>query len=526
MALTQNTIDLQTLLTAVQNLPEPEPAPEFTENGTFVAPSNTAWNEVSINVPEGDPELPQPSDWDTATFTTDKNYKISSSYTLPAGYILEISEGTRVVSEAEEGAFLLQGGITVYGGEFICRNPLVADSSTYGQITLFYQGKATLGDTENLIISNEAAETSLELRGISKNLQCTYVDRVDNYGSIINSEIMSDVNLYNHGTIKTTLMSGINIYGDENGVVVLSDEYDHGMLDVSNVQNNVIFNFNSYLAPMSHEGVFGNTIHSFNGENDVDESTNTVREYTEGRYTPWSGEIEVPIKMPEKGSLISMDLGIGNGSQQYRVLRTDGTVAEVLAMYNAEGQKFSGKDVFGNDYASHDLDNYLNQTWYEALSSNAKAAIVPKDITQDSWYYGDSGDPDYSGTCGEKVPGTGNYTISKNSNDVRAVGERNVYAMSVQEVIDYLSDENVLVDKTAMLRNQNIWKMFFNVETKPSTSTFPWLRSARADLSNYAWYIYSKEGLLHTQRAEFGGATRPAFQIDLSKIPFTKEATN
>lgn len=525
MALTQNTIDLQTLLTAVQNLPEPEPAPEFTENGTFVAPSGTAWNEVSINVPEGDPELPQPSDWDTATFTTDRNYKISSSYTLPAGYILEISEGTRIVSEAEEGAFSLQGGITVYGGEFICRNPLVADSSTYGQITLFYQGKATLGDTENLIISNEAAETSLELRGVSKNLHCYYIDRVDNYGSIIDSEIMSSVNLYNHGTIKTTYMSGISIYGDENGVIVLSDEYDHGMLDVSNVQNNVIFNFSSYLAPTSREDVFGNTIHSFNGENDVDESTNTVREYTEGKYAPWSGEIEVVVEMPEKGSLISMDLG--NGSQQYRVLRTDGTVAEVLAMYDAGNTMFSdGEGGSGNDYASHNLDTYLNQTWYETLSSNAKTAIVPKSITQDNWYYGDSGNPDYSGTYGTSVPGTSSYTISKNGSDTRAIGERNIYAISIQEVIDYLSDENVLVDKTAMLRNQNIWKMFFNVETKPSSPTYPWLRSARTDRFDLAWYVGGSSGYLGDDIIDLNTAARPAFQIDLSKIPFTKEATN
>ena len=222
-------------------------------------------------------------------------------------------------------------------------------------------------------------------------------------------------------------------------------------------------------------------------------------------------DVALPTPMPKKGDLIQMNLD--GTSRQYRVLRMDGSIAEVLTMWNLSTSiKFDST----NTYSGSILDKYLNTTWYNTLSSEAKAAIVPKNITQDSWHRGTTGSPQYSGTYGNTAPGSTSYTISKGSDNYRAIGSRYVYAISIQEILDYLSDNSVLVDTSGMLRNQNIWKMFWNQTT--DISEFPWLRSASADDYVLAWYVNGYPG---DDRAFNENAVRGALQIDLSKIDFT-----
>lgn len=225
-------------------------------------------------------------------------------------------------------------------------------------------------------------------------------------------------------------------------------------------------------------------------------------------------DVALPTPMPKKGDLIQMNLD--GTSRQYRVLRMDGSIAEVLTMWNLSTSiKFNST----NTYSGSILDTYLNTTWYNTLSSDAKAAIVPKNITQDSWHRGTTGSPQYSGTYGNTAPGSPSYTISKGSDNYRAIGSRYVYAISIQEILDYLSDNSVLVDTSGMLRNQNIWKMFWNQTT--DISEFLWLRSASADDYILAWYVNGYFGYLGNDRAFNENAVRGALQIDLSKIDFT-----
>lgn len=225
-------------------------------------------------------------------------------------------------------------------------------------------------------------------------------------------------------------------------------------------------------------------------------------------------DVALPTPMPKKGDLIQMNLD--GTSRQYRVLRMDGSIAEVLTMWNLSTSiKFNSN----NTYSGSILDTYLNTTWYNTLSSNAKAAIVPKNITQDSWHRGTTGSPQYSGTYGDTAPGSTSYTISKDSYNYRTIGSRCVYAISIQEVLDYLSDNSVLVDTSGMLRNQNIWKMFWNQTT--NISEFLWLRSASADNYIFAWYVNGFFGYPGDDRAFNENAVRGALQIDLSKIDFT-----
>lgn len=237
-----------------------------------------------------------------------------------------------------------------------------------------------------------------------------------------------------------------------------------------------------------------------------------------------------------KGDLISMDLD-GNGNKQYRVLNINGNNAECLAMYTAnDSQSFnksSKTTAMGNitvqQYSQSDLDNYLNTTWYNTLNNTAKAAIVSKVITQDAWSTAPNSDttnysPIYTGTKGSSVPGETTYSIGKYINAELVVGNRNVYALGVQDIINYLSDESLRVDKTAILRNVNIWKMFYNIETQPVEGhrTFPWLRSANArSNSSVLWLQDVNGGIQYSGCSNLWGAI-PAFTIDLSKIPFTR----
>lgn len=225
-------------------------------------------------------------------------------------------------------------------------------------------------------------------------------------------------------------------------------------------------------------------------------------------------DVALPTPMPKKGDLIQMNLD--GTSRQYRVLRMDGSIAEVLTMWNLSTSiKFDST----NTYSGSRLDKYLNTTWYNTLSSDAKAAIVPKNITQDSWYRGTTGSPQYSGTYGNTAPGSTSYTISNGRDNYAAIGSRYVYAISIQEILDYLSDNSVLVDTSGMLRNQNIWKMFWNQTT--TISEYPWLRSASADDYIFAWYVHGSYGYFGADRAFEENAVRGALQIDLSKIDFT-----
>ena len=229
-----------------------------------------------------------------------------------------------------------------------------------------------------------------------------------------------------------------------------------------------------------------------------------------------------PLVMPVKGDIITMNLD--GTDRQYRVLKiVDGTTVEVLGMWDDMHYSAFGKD---SRYSNSALDNRLNTTWYNTLSTAAKAAIVPKNIVQDYWYWSNStilSEPYYSGKYGATYPGTTAYTVSKNNVSAPVnIGSRYVYAMSVQEVIDYLSDSNVLYQKDIMLMNANIWKMFWDKITRPQTTSLSvLLRSVWSNEANRVWCADPNYGYLGDAYIGNANIARPAFQIDLSKIDFT-----
>ena len=234
----------------------------------------------------------------------------------------------------------------------------------------------------------------------------------------------------------------------------------------------------------------------------------------------------VPPPIVPKGSLVKMNLD--GTERQYRVIKCNGNVAQVMAMYDTLTSKWnddtSKTTTMGTltvaKYEGSDIDIYLNTTWYNTLTSTAKAAIVPENVVCNAWYLGNTGDPDYTGTYGTAVPGTNNYTISKYAGDTLNIGNRNVFALGVQDVIDYLNDSSVQVDTTAILRNVNIWKMFWNDEVSHS-GKYLWLRSSDADDSNYAWSVHGSNGNLNSNRVGSSRVVRPALNLNLNQIEFT-----
>lgn len=220
------------------------------------------------------------------------------------------------------------------------------------------------------------------------------------------------------------------------------------------------------------------------------------------------------VVMPNKGDIITLD------SKQYRVLKTEGTVAEVLCMYDANSSiKFdSASSGYNNTYAGKNIDTYCNNTFYSGLSAAMKSAIVDKTFTQDSWRRFSSA-PTTSHYTGKYVSNTYYLTLGN-----AAFGDsitRHCYVLSVQAVLDYLGTTTSMGISDTTLTDTNIWQMFWNQSTSPG-SIYLWLRSAGAGDANRAFSVNVSFGNLSNNYVDDAYAVRPAFQIDLSKIAWSK----
>lgn len=224
------------------------------------------------------------------------------------------------------------------------------------------------------------------------------------------------------------------------------------------------------------------------------------------------------VSYPNKGDLINIE------GKQYRVLKTNGNVAEVLAMYNAtDSQKFDTKSSYTNIYANNALDVYCNQTFYSSLSTAMQNAIVSKDFRQDSWVW-DGGTSAIANYVGTREGGKNPYTMSLMSMAYGDPISRKCYVLSTQDIIDYLEVTTSMNATNTTLTDVNVWKMFWNQTTSPNNSESQWLRSAYADPDeDGAVVTLESSGDLNYSYASDPCPVRPAFQIDLSKVAWTKQ---
>lgn len=233
------------------------------------------------------------------------------------------------------------------------------------------------------------------------------------------------------------------------------------------------------------------------------------------------------VRYPVKGDLIIMSLGNvtpEEGTQDlYRVLKMNGTIAEVVAMFDIKKSQEYGT----SPYAGSTLDTALNTTWYNTLSTTAKKAIVDKNITQSyadySWdVSGSAADGRYIGIAAN----SNDYMITMSST-ISTIGTRHIYALDILDIMEYLGVTKGMVGSNTTLNSTNVWNMFWNTTSKPSGYNNIWLRSKVASTNNTIWEIHIDRGTVDgIKDGGTGDASRPAFQIDLSKIDWSFPKTD
>lgn len=220
--------------------------------------------------------------------------------------------------------------------------------------------------------------------------------------------------------------------------------------------------------------------------------------------------------MPVKGDLITIE------SKQYRVLKVNESIAEVLAMYNSTtSYVFDTNSSYNNTYTGKNIDTYCNSTFYSNLSTAMKTAIVDKTFTQDSWSWtsgssGGEGTAIYQGITYASFQYRAGLVNAAYGTSI----SRKCYVLSVQDVIDYLGVTTAMDVASTTLTSANVWKMFWNQTTSPKSASL-WLRSAKSDNPRTAFLIDKESGRLSAISVSSPYVVRPAFQIDLSKIEWS-----
>lgn len=217
-------------------------------------------------------------------------------------------------------------------------------------------------------------------------------------------------------------------------------------------------------------------------------------------------------KMPVKGDLITIE------DKQYRVLKINSTVAEVLLIFNSKtAVKISNSS---NKYKDSNLDVYCNETFYNSLSTTTQSAIVDKTFSQDQWT--NTSDTSIAFYQGKYVNNKTvmNYQLGLVNSEYGESITRKCYAPSIQHVIDYLEVTTDMTTENTTLTSDNLYTMFYLL--KPTSGIYDiHLISARKGYSDI-YRIYSANGYISSVSPISEMYVSPVFQIDLSKIEFVK----
>lgn len=147
----------------------------------------------------------------------------------------------------------------------------------------------------------------------------------------------------------------------------------------------------------------------------------------------------------------------------------------------SDGQKQS-------TYEGSEIDNYLENDWYNNLSSTMKVAIQSTNIKQASY-------AKYNGPDSKQETGYNGQVYNTIS--------RHAYLPSVDEI-----------GKVVDLNNSNQIKSFLN-------GTTIWTRDSSRDYASYEWGLESFGGGLFYSSVDSSHDVRPAFVIDLSQVNYS-----
>ena len=230
----------------------------------------------------------------------------------------------------------------------------------------------------------------------------------------------------------------------------------------------------------------------------------------------------VRITIPEilkKGSIVKMNLdGV---ERQYRVLSVNGNVCRVMGMWDDFTSEYNEStsttikfgSTIAQKYKGSTLDTYLNTTWYNTLSSEAKNAIIPENVIQYCYKYYNLPNTPNTPTYTYQYQNNWSDSDYNNADNVGnvTVGERNIFALDLKDIFDYIGKVCITSDE--------LMTMFWNSTTK--VSKYPWLRSSDGNDRGRAWFVYGDNGSLDYSYAYNSLAVRPALNLDMSKIQYT-----
>ena len=207
---------------------------------------------------------------------------------------------------------------------------------------------------------------------------------------------------------------------------------------------------------------------------------------------------------PVKGDVITLNMD--GTAKNYRVLRINGYIAEVLSQFSVGYSKFA---TSGQVYAQNALDTLLNTTWYNSCNASAKSAIVDKTFRQEKWYVTQSGNPIYvcAANGGTQYVGLANTTFGSQIT-------RHVYALGVQDIIDYVEATPSMTASNTTFTVANTRTMFNSGISDESI----WLCSASGTDNTKALRFSPNIGTALDRSVTNEDRVFPAFQIDLSKI--------
>lgn len=264
-----------------------------------------------------------------------------------------------------------------------------------------------------------------------------------------------------------------------------------------------------------------------------------------------TGETISFVKMPVKGNLIQMN--VDGTDRQYRVLKVNGNVAEVMetapAVEGTSGvsRKYSwpkGESISCGYYSSN-VGSYIINTIYPTFTSQAKNAIVPKTIYQDSgWYsskkkWGKNTTPAF--TDSSVIRGTQSvvnqeiYGIVIDNPEWQTIGTVPIYLLSVSEMYEYLKDQikyQGIYD--CAFYSSNITDMFLRGNSISDWQKDGFLLRTYAGISyggdddpdaQQVFEVYTRSYSVGPVSVSFPNTSDRwillTFQIDLTKIPFT-----
>lgn len=257
-------------------------------------------------------------------------------------------------------------------------------------------------------------------------------------------------------------------------------------------------------------------VSNFDSEVVTDEWTEN-KKYTVTPTKDFISEMNITIDVGvKKGNIINIDMDGDGTPEKYLVLKVNNNIVELLARETpSSGTSIAFNSENSNIYEDKALDAYLNETYYATLSETAKSAIVDKTFAQDKWIMTDVGNPDYIGTYtsnGTKYP----FTCSLISATYGSEITRHIYSISVQDVIDYFEATPEMTAENTTLTTENIRTMF------NATSGGFWFRSAHNQVG-FSMYINGKYASPSFDMSTSSRKVLPAFQIDLSKIEWSKD---